>query len=77
MGTGGQELRARSQGVAAILSQVGGCEPLSLQAEAAGHSVCDSLTKLLRFLMSTPITAPRLPTHPSGLGADGTSGVCL
>lgn len=55
------------------MSQVGGCEPLSLQAKADGHSACDALTEFLMFLMSIPITPPGLPTHPSSLCVDGTS----
>lgn len=48
--TGGRraQLRTSSQGVAALLSQVGGNGPSSLQAKAEGHCV-----EFLRFLMSS------------------------
>lgn len=62
METGGQRLRA-----AAILSPAGGPEPLTLQAKAAGHPVRSTPMGFLMFLMSAPIAAPDLPTHPSSL----------
>lgn len=54
-------LRSSSQGLAALLSQVGGHGPFSLQAKAEGHCV-----EFLGFL-NFPISAPGLSTHTPSL----------